>query len=113
MKPFRTVLLAGLGALALVMISGVEECQPEPECEAPSDCGAYETCVDGQCVYVCEAEGGEVSTGLCCESVGDFPNTCVVGACGCAPEYSHDVLVCQCPAGTCWDGQHCVEGFPY
>lgn len=55
----------------------------------------------------CTASGGTVSTGICCQSTLDFPNTCAVGACGCAPQYSHTVRVCECPANTCWDGMTC------
>ncbi len=41
-------------------------------------------------------------------SVGDFPNTCLPGACGCSPESSHAVQVCQCPASQCFDGKSCT-----
>ena len=105
--------ILGMFAFLLIGAMGVEECQEQPECRDASDCGAYETCMEGQCLYVCEAEGGEVTTGLCCESVDNFPNTCLIGACGCAPEYSHEVLICLCPAGLCWDGNHCVPPPPY
>jgi hypothetical protein len=55
----------------------------------------------------CELSGGTVVAASCCKSVGDFPNTCTIGACGCSPEFSHDVLVCECPDGTCWNGRTC------
>lgn len=58
-----------------------------------------QTCIDS---------GGTVETGLCCLSVGDFPNTCVVGACGCSPENSHEVTICDCGEGKCFDGSTCV-----
>jgi hypothetical protein len=54
------------------------------------------------------ASGGRVETARCCGSVGDFPDTCLVGACGCAPSASHDVRVCRCPEGRCFDGASCV-----
>jgi hypothetical protein len=57
----------------------------------------------------CVESGGAVSTAKCCQSSGDFPNTCMVGACGCAPEYSHEVSVCVCPDGMCFDGTACVK----
>ncbi len=60
----------------------------------------------------CLASGGTVDTGSCCQSVGDFPNTCLIGACGCSPDYSHDVKVCQCPEGSCFDGQGCTNPLP-
>jgi PKD repeat protein len=75
---------------------------------------AKENCCDcyyfGECEVIespeliCMASGGTVVTALCCESVGDFPNLCLVGPCGCAPEHSHEVLTCQCPGGYCWNG---------
>jgi hypothetical protein len=56
----------------------------------------------------CTASGGAVTTSLCCAGSGDFPNTCLIGACGCAPSSSHEVKVCNCPTGKCWDGSACV-----
>jgi heat shock protein HslJ len=56
----------------------------------------------------CTRSGGTVEQGSCCRIVGDFPNTCLLGACGCAPEDSHVVQVCRCPAGRCFDGKSCV-----
>ncbi len=47
--------------------------------------------------------GGTIDTGLCCMSVGDFPNRCSVGACSCAPASSHTVRVCACPSGMCFN----------
>ncbi len=38
----------------------------------------------------------------------DFPNTCAEAACGCPPDASHTVRVCDCPPGTCFDGTACV-----
>lgn len=57
----------------------------------------------------CTASGGTVGTQLCCGATGDFPNTCLTGACGCSPSSSHDVMACQCPGGTCFDGSRCVS----
>lgn len=56
----------------------------------------------------CVESGGTVATGLCCASAADFPNTCLIGACGCAPSDSHSVQVCQCDEGRCFDGKRCV-----
>lgn len=53
---------------------------------------------------MCEKSGGTVESRSCCESVGNFPNLCLVGPCTCSPENSHEVLVCQCPEGFCWNG---------
>lgn len=56
----------------------------------------------------CLATGGTITMGACCMAVGDFPNQCREGACGCGPTGSHSVRVCQCPTGTCFDGTGCV-----
>jgi peptidoglycan hydrolase-like protein with peptidoglycan-binding domain len=56
----------------------------------------------------CIDSGGEVSTSLCCESTSDFPDLCVIGACGCAPENSHEVKICDCGTDKCFDGIECV-----
>lgn len=58
----------------------------------------------------CTASGGTVVTSLCCASVSDFPNTCLIGACGCSPTNSHEVKTCECPEGMCFDGTRCVSG---
>lgn len=55
----------------------------------------------------CIASGGTVGTSYCCLAVGDFPDTCAIGACGCAPGANHEVKVCNCPAGYCFDGNSC------
>jgi formate hydrogenlyase subunit 3/multisubunit Na+/H+ antiporter MnhD subunit len=57
----------------------------------------------------CTDSGGTVKTSLCCKSVSDFPNNCLIGACGCSPENSHDVKVCECPEDKCFDGNACVS----
>ena len=53
---------------------------------------------------MCEKTGGTIELGSCCESVGNFPNLCLEGSCTCTPENSHEVFVCQCPEGFCWNG---------
>jgi len=56
----------------------------------------------------CTNSGGTVTTKLCCVSASDFPNTCLIGACGCAPTDSHEVKFCDCGDGKCWDGTKCA-----
>ena len=56
----------------------------------------------------CTTSGGTISTSNCCISAADFPNTCAIGACGCAPANSHEVKTCECPADKCFDGSRCV-----
>jgi hypothetical protein len=58
---------------------------------------------------VCLNSGGTIKTGFCCESVHDFPNTCSIGACGCSPASSHEVKICDCGPGKCFDGSKCVS----
>src|SRR5436190_2139480 len=38
---------------------------------------------------LCLGTGGRVQQILCCQSAGDFPPTCPLGACACAPASSH------------------------
>ncbi|MBU0898749.1 MAG: DUF4382 domain-containing protein [Nanoarchaeota archaeon] len=57
----------------------------------------------------CTNSGGTVATTLCCESTEDFPNFCLIGACGCAPENSEEINTCDCGEGKCFDGESCVE----
>lgn len=80
-------------------------------CAAPISC----KCVDKRCEGVfedpeqsCTDSGGTVRTSLCCESTGDFPNNCLIGACGCSPENSHEVQICDCGEDKCFDGNTCV-----
>jgi hypothetical protein len=81
--------------------------QPRPETGGDAcDVGSFErqpTPTEG-----CIQSGGTVSTALCCQATESFPNTCAIGACGCAPDASHEVDVCICPANTCFDGESCV-----
>lgn len=57
----------------------------------------------------CTESGGTVTTTLCCEETTDFPNLCLVGACGCAPENSEEINTCDCGEGKCFDGEVCVN----
>ena len=57
----------------------------------------------------CLISGGTVATSLCCKATGDFPNTCLIGACGCSPEYSHEVKVCDCGMDKCFGGIFCEK----
>lgn len=57
-----------------------------------------QACIDG---------GATLSTSLCCLSTEDYPNTCLIGACGCSPDNSHEVNICNCGPGKCWNGVTC------
>jgi len=56
----------------------------------------------------CVLSGGIIEAALCCTSVSDFPNLCLIGACGCSPADSHQVKVCNCGEDKCFDGNGCV-----
>lgn len=81
-------------------------------CAAPKSC----QCVNGKCEGVfeenkeeaCLNSGGQVITSLCCKSTSDFPNLCLIGACGCSPENSHEVKICDCGNDKCFNGDECV-----
>ncbi len=57
----------------------------------------------------CQMSGGQVITSSCCLSAADYPNTCLIGACGCAPENSHEIKICDCGADKCFNGNECVN----
>ena len=63
---------------------------------------------DGGLASACVASGGSLTAKACCDSSGDFPSTCLVGACGCAPANSHTVQLCDCGSGMCWNGTVCT-----
>jgi len=56
----------------------------------------------------CLDSGGTITTASCCQTIDDFPNTCLIGACGCSPDNSHDVKNCDCADGKCFDGSSCI-----
>lgn len=101
-KEILVVILVG----TVLFVSG---CVTKEYCEEK---GMYY--FDGKCYPVdninsdalmnlCLNTGGAIGSGSCCGSVGDFPDSCLVGACGCSPEYSHEVKTCNCPQGMCFD----------
>lgn len=57
----------------------------------------------------CLNSGGTVASAMCCAGTGDFPDRCSIGACGCSPDASHEVRVCHCGAGNCFNGSECVS----
>jgi hypothetical protein len=56
----------------------------------------------------CINSGGTVKTSQCCKSASDFSNTCLIGACGCGPGNTHEIKVCDCPEGKCFNGNACA-----
>ena len=57
----------------------------------------------------CLDAGGQVSISLCCKSASDFPNSCLIGPCGCSPDNSHQVKVCDCGPDKCFNRNKCVS----
>ena len=57
----------------------------------------------------CLEAGGKVSTGLCCNTVSDFPNTCAISSCGCSEKNSYEVKICDCGENKCFNGKECVS----
>ena len=107
------------GALfAILLVCGCSSSATDGA-DAASDGGCTGTaCADvastdsgaGDAAAGCVASGGTLGTESCCTSSGDFPSSCLVGACGCAPANSHSVQVCNCPSGQCFDGTRCKPG---
>jgi hypothetical protein len=62
----------------------------------------------------CLRSGGQVELVACsCTDRDNFPNTCLIGGgCTCTPVSFKDILMCQCPDGTCFDGERCVGHTP-
>lgn len=56
----------------------------------------------------CINSGGEITISLCCKSASDYPNLCLIGPCGCALDSSHEIKVCNCGQGKCFDGSACI-----
>jgi len=78
-----------------------------PKCLSPSiPCNSSVSIED-----LCIASGGTVKTQLCCKAVDDFPNTCLIGGCGCSSDNSHNVKICDCGENKCWDNvkNECVN----
>lgn len=57
----------------------------------------------------CLESGGQTITASCCLSTSHFPNTCLIGACGCAPDQSHNIQICDCGPDKCFDGNRCIN----
>lgn len=80
---------------------GCPVCAPAPS----GDAGAGDVVVSSDATALaalCKSTGGQVTSSQCCTSTGDFPNECLVGACGCSPTNSHTVATCACPASSCF-----------
>jgi len=101
-----------VGGCSSSSTSGGGDASAEAACTgaACGDDASSDASVGGDAAAGCTASGGTVGTSSCCMSSGDFPNSCLVGACGCAPANSHTVQVCTCPTGQCFNGMSCQAG---
>ncbi|MBN2517462.1 MAG: hypothetical protein JXB14_01315 [Candidatus Altiarchaeota archaeon] len=84
-----------------LIAAGYSWCEPKQKCLRTWE----EPCEEGN---ACTDSGGTIEKAMCCKSAGDFPNLCLIGACGCGPADSHEVDICNCGEGKCWDGEACV-----
>lgn len=57
----------------------------------------------------CLISGGTITTSLCCKSSSNFPNLCLIGACGCSPTNGHEIKICACGEGKCFNGSKCIN----
>jgi len=57
----------------------------------------------------CLLSSGTIGTSLCCKSAEDFPNMSLIGPCGCSPDNSHEVKVCNCGPDRVFDGTGCIS----
>jgi membrane-bound inhibitor of C-type lysozyme len=57
----------------------------------------------------CLNSGGAVTTASCCQTASDFPNTCLIGACGCSPDNSKEIKTCNCGTDKCFNGEKCAS----
>lgn len=100
--------------LSIAMLVGVALAAcgaPNPKTAAQSDARALDAGPgDGrEAEAACRSAGGRIVSRLCCKAASEFPNTCLIGACGCSPENSAPLSVCECPEGKCFDGAACVQ----
>jgi hypothetical protein len=102
----------GILLLNFLFLGGPQPKAPFPECGTDTSaddlrCDAFSGC-ESEKERACTAAGGFVTTHMCCGAVDDFPNLCLIGPCSCHPDWSHEVLICDCGMGLCFDGSDCV-----
>ena len=68
------------------------------------DTGKIENKVEEACIN----SGGRITISLCCKSSGNYPNLCLIGACGCSLDNSHEINICDCGEGKCFNGTGCI-----
>lgn len=87
---FKTILEQALATLKAVF--------PEADSEA-DDVDLKQACLDS---------GGTIAESSCCKATKNYPNLCLIGACGCSSENSKQVKTCDCGTGKCFNGTACV-----
>ncbi|MBK8169386.1 MAG: hypothetical protein IPK60_03465 [Sandaracinaceae bacterium] len=75
---------------------------------APADGGTALDAGPSPAAELCTSTGGVVASHLCCGATSDFPDSCGIGACGCAPSSSHNVAFCECGDGCFTPGVGCA-----
>jgi hypothetical protein len=93
--------------VAAVLLAGCAQEQPQGNKTPTNGTGDNITTPSAE-ELACTTSGGTVQTSECCLSSGDFPNMCMIGACGCSLENSHNVKKCICGEGKCWNGTTCA-----
>jgi|GEM_PF-1900160 len=63
------------------------------------DIGLKQACLDS---------GGTIAELSCCKTTKNYPNLCIIGACGCSAENSREIKTCDCGVGKCFNGTECV-----
>jgi len=106
---WKTGAIIVLFILSIVILSGCIGQRPEGTPAANATPTATVSNPTKQAEQACINSGGGVSTAMCCKSVSDFPNNCLIGACGCLSNNSHQVKTCDCGAGKCFNGSTCVS----
>jgi len=90
--------IAILIVVIIIVIGGLVYLAYQSSTETEEPSAEEQACLDA---------GGAVSTSLCCLEAGEFPNLCLVGACGCSPDNSVETKICDCGEGKCFDGDSC------
>jgi len=96
---FVVAFVAACNSDSALSLDGGIDLAVSSDTSVASDVGGLDAADPNQ---LCVATGGKVETALCCMSSAAFPNSCLVGACGCAPDFSQPVAVCSCPMNGCF-----------
>ena len=73
-----------------------------PQDTGTQDTGPKDDVKPSDAAALCMSTGGSVVTAKCCSASSDFPDTCGIGGCTCAPAYLKDIQKCECAVGKCF-----------